>query len=78
MSFVIDKGVPLPPSARSPRASKYPLRDMDVGDSFFVPGVPVRNLSGRLINPARRLGYKVATRSWSENGVAGVRVWRVE
>lgn len=30
--FKVEKGIPMPP-----REPKYPLRKMDVGDSFFMP-----------------------------------------
>lgn len=35
--FAIEQDVPLPVAARSGRVPIYPLRQMGVGDSFFVP-----------------------------------------
>ena len=35
MAYKIDKGIPL--SSYKNKSSKYPLDEMEVGDSFFVP-----------------------------------------
>jgi hypothetical protein len=70
-TFEIERGVPTPDHARR----KYPFADMEVGDSFFVPGAtPVR-----LTNAANSLkqcyGWK---RSFSARKVdGGARIWRV-
>lgn len=69
----IDKAVPLPP-VNTGKNVKYPLRYMEVGDSFFVEGVTVSKLSGTL--PPHK-PKKFSTRSVTEGGVDGVRVWRV-
>jgi hypothetical protein len=73
----IEKGVPFP--NRAPRVSKYrfPLGEMDVGDSFFVS---VKDDS--FLNSARSLiskygrvfKRKFATRMMDD----GLRVWRIE
>ena len=64
MEFEIEKGIPL----TKPR-SRYPFREMEVGDSVFIPGVNVVNFSV----PPRQF----AKRTRVENGVKGVRVWRI-
>ena len=67
----ITKGLPTPHRGRA----KYPFRDMEVGDSFFVRGASVIGLHGC----ARRHRPKRFTcRTLVENGVAGVRVWRIQ
>jgi hypothetical protein len=67
----ITKGLPTPHRGRA----KYPFRDMEVGDSFFAPGASVIGLHGC----ARRHRPKRFTcRSLVENGVGGVRVWRIQ
>ena len=66
----ICKGVPTPTGRRS----KYPFRDMEIGDSFFSPGSSVIGIHGC----ARRHRPKRFTcRSVDEDGVAGIRVWRI-
>ena len=76
MAFEIEKGIPLAKvaSPSSPRASKYPWADMEVGDSFLVPGTSVSRLSPSVCSASRRVGFKFKTRTVE----GGVRVWRVE
>ena len=66
----ITKGVPTPRG----RKSKYPFRDMEVGDSFFAPGSSVIGIHGCA---RRHRPMKFTCRSIVENGVAGIRVWRI-
>lgn len=74
--ITVDKGVPLP----RPRASqsKYPWDEMAVGDSFFVPHGDPTVIAGCASHQKRRGTGRFTTRSLVENGVAGVRVWRME
>ncbi len=73
----IDKGVPMPKPRGGGRAPKWPVRDMQIGDSFFVPNKTAANMSG-VVNYARSMnkGWKFGMRIMIENGVKGVRVWR--
>lgn len=77
-SVQIDKDIPLPPSRSRLDGSTWAL--FKVGDSSFFPGGDQRELSsragsyGRQCHPQR----KFATRSVTENGVKGIRVWRIE
>ena len=73
MSYLVEKGIPVP--AATPN-SRYPFAAMEVGDSFFaakgratVTGATRRNskATGRL--------YRVAEET--KDGIAGVRVWRI-
>ena len=66
----ITKGVPTPHRGRS----KYPFRGMELGDSFFAPGATVIGLHGCA---RRHRPMRFTCRSVVENGVAGVRVWRI-
>lgn len=71
----IDKGIPVPSPQRG-KTSKYPYRDMLVGDSFFT----TRDQSS-IGSTAKAYGnrnrMKFTTRVVVENGVKGTRVWRV-
>lgn len=69
----IEKGIPMPVLLRNGGAAKYPWRQMEIGDSFFVCGLKAAQLSGTAHNAAKITGFKFAARS--EPG--GVRVWRV-
>ena len=66
----ITKGLPTPRG----RKSKYPFRDMEVGDSFFSPGNSVIGIHGCA---RRHRPMKFTCRSVVEDGVAGIRVWRI-
>ena len=66
----ITKGLPTPHRGRS----KYPFRDMELGDSVFAPGSTVIGLHGCA---RRHRPMRFTCRSVVENGVSGVRVWRI-
>ena len=69
--FKIDKNVSL---WRKTVTAKYPFANMQVGDSFFVPGKKSKNMAGSVANAARTRNAKYATRAVD----GGVRVWRTE
>jgi len=73
-SIKIDTDVPLPESVRAP---KYPWDLLAVGQSFFVSGGKLATFNTACVKTAKRLeGRKFICRALTENGVAGVRVWR--
>lgn len=76
--FTIDTNIPLPPVSRGPKskgACKYPLHQMEVGDSFFIGGTKSRSINSffKKLRPKR-----FTTRRVVENETSGVRVWRFE
>ena len=78
----IDDGIPLPERpCNGGRKAKYPFDQMTVGQSFFVPADAARkgSVQGAAHTANKRFaGSRVfSTRSVTENGAAGVRVWRV-
>ncbi len=68
MMIKIEKGIPVITRYR------YPFLEMEVGDSFFVPGFSSKDMSGSLTR-VRKLhpGWKFTTRTID----GGVRVWRI-
>lgn len=74
--FKIDKGIPLPPPAKGGRNGKYPWREMEVGDSFFMPGAARSGAPQYLAG--QRTGFRFSSRGVIENGVKGRRIWRIE
>jgi hypothetical protein len=60
----IEKNVPMPSRA------KYPLGQMEIGDSFFVPGGTQTKITGAF-NPHHPKKFSCRTQD------GGVRVWRV-
>ncbi len=67
----IDKNVPIPPIVRPGRKPKYPFREMEVSDSFFVAG----KIANQIVQCATRCRPKKFVTRKEKNGV---RVWRVE
>ena len=62
---------------------KYPIGEMEIGDSFFVEtenDETIRAVQRRIVptilRHAKRLGVRVTTRTVKDP--SGVRVWRVE
>ena len=87
--YKIDSGVPIPTDFRQTEL-KYPFDEMNVGDSFYIsPRSEEENVKrlGNRIAQARqayqkRMGkrgeeMRFTQRMWTEDGVAGYRVWRV-
>ena len=75
--IAVDHDVPVPIGDGIGRIPKYPWASMAVGDSFFVPGKGANDLLGAA-RPRKLLGEKHTCRTLTENGVKGVRVWRVK
>lgn len=80
-----ESGIPMPPAKRGRYSSrcpcKYPLRTMEVGESFFVPVSHPANLEKyqcAVIAAAWKIGKKTGKRFTSRQVEGGVRVWRVE
>lgn len=48
-----------------------------IGTSIFIPGVDVDDLKRQAKWEMRRLGLEVVINSVIENGITGIRVWRV-
>lgn len=69
--FKIEKGIPIPPK---PNYTKYPWRDMDVGDSFYVAGKTIHTIRGSMVNANKRINREFVARQEGD----GVRVWRTK
>lgn len=70
--IVIDKNVPFPPSKANKR---YPLNEMEIGDSFFVAS-DRKLFEGSGALHAQR-PKKFTVRRTTEKDTPGFRVWRV-
>lgn len=69
--FKIEKGLPVP---MRPGARKFPFGEMEIGDSFFVPGAKIATVMTLARRASLRTGYKFTGRTMD----GGVRCWRVE
>jgi len=81
MNFKITKDIPMPPSVKAGRKSKYPFRSLTkVGQSFFIPltaapkGLQLNTTYWSMVYPDRDFAQRVVT----EGGVEGIRVWRTK
>lgn len=84
MELQIDKGIPVPSSRKaSAKIYKYPFHLMEEGDSVFLaksfaPPSNIRQaLNVRLRKDRDLQGRKFTTRTVTEAGVEGIRVWRL-
>jgi hypothetical protein len=73
--FTIEKNVAIPAASRTGGGkSKYPWAQMEIGDSFFVPGAKVETFY-TLVSAQNKKGD---ARFICRKIDGGVRVWRVE
>lgn len=70
--FKIETGIPAPPPVQPRR--RYPFRDMAVGDSFFAANVSIVTVS---VATRDHRPKKFTCRTVVENGIKGVRAWRI-
>jgi hypothetical protein len=77
--FPIERGVPVPPLGRQ-LVRKYPFCAMKVGDSFFVPGQTSVKGSARVAAATygRRNNMRFTGRTVTQDGISGLRIWRVK
>lgn len=78
MEIEIESGIPMPQPAVKTTGLSAAARKMQVGDSVFLTGVESMSLGGRLESVKRGTGFKFSSRTVTENGVKGCRVWRTE
>ena len=71
---------PIPVTRRAYIMGRYPWKGMGVSGSFFVPNDEDRtkhHVRSAAVAAQKRYGTKYTTRSLTEDGVIGIRVWRV-
>jgi len=69
--FKIEKGIPVKVAGSS---SKYPFKDMDIGDSFIIKNISSRaTLSSSIRSFSLKTGKTFITRRDGD----GIRVWRI-
>lgn len=79
--YPINDGIPIPPPAYASHGhssrKKYPVAELGVGQSFFVPDGNPNAFNGAVWYHVQK-GKAFAVRTVVENGREGIRVWRVE
>lgn len=68
--YKIESGIPIPAHGKS----KYPWLDLEIGQSFEVPGAKHSTLGSSASLAGKRYGRKFTARATG----SGVRVWRTE
>ena len=84
MSITVQNDIPIPDEDETHSLTKYPWHKMEVGCSFF--SVPRENEDQRacrirLVSVTynrRKFGHKYRLKAITENGIDGVRMWRIE
>ena len=72
--LTIEKNVPLPANPINPGSEKkYPLRELEVGDSFTAPFAQRAALASAMHKAGKRYGRRFISRREGD----AVRVWRV-
>jgi hypothetical protein len=57
---------------------KYPFKDMELWDSFFVPGNVRNTMRVCCFKSTRDRGHRYLMRQWREpDGTEGMRCWRI-
>jgi len=79
---VVEHGIPIPPRQRvltQPRDRiAYNLHRLSVGDSVFVAD-RTRRISLQVVGARiKKMGRSIIIRNWVQDGVEGLRVWRVK
>ena len=74
-SYRIEKGIPTPEGSEF----DFPIYDLEVGDSFFVPLVPGGDLKNLRIAISEEVRKQYAfDKSFIAADVQGIRIWRTK
>lgn len=71
--YKIDKNIPIPSKYSKGIKTKYPWRELEVGDSFFVENRTSTQMINTSKNTSKNSGHKYVCRKEGN----GCRVWRV-
>jgi len=66
----------IPDQGRSHAREKYPWSLLEIGQSFFAPGVKPSALSSTAWKKKEKLGRTFVIREATKDGQSGCRVWR--
>lgn len=77
---VITSDIAAPSPASNKRRPRRPIAELNVGESFFMPGADARQLlSGDRARQRHKLnGKEFTVRKATEGGIHGARIWRIE
>lgn len=68
-----------PPSVINPDGVPFiiPWGDFGLGESVFIPCIKVDTARGQMANAGKRYGMTFTSKVQIENGMLGLRVWRI-
>lgn len=73
----VEREIPIPNSVTGRGSCKYPIVDLDIGESFLIPGT-IKNAHSRATALVNYWQRKLRRRYTVRKVDGGVRVWRVE
>jgi hypothetical protein len=56
----------------------FPYSGMGIGDSFFIPTMKPAYMSYIIDTTSKKVGLKMRVFTTTENGLLGVRAWRIK
>lgn len=74
MTIVPDKGIAIPPRAKTGRPTKYPWETMKVGESFVLPAATIAYARSHCSGASLRYGKRFQARKYR----GSIRVWRIK
>ena len=76
--YRVQKGVPAPQGTKPGPARKYPINEMEVGDSFLAEGEQANSTRCKALNSAKSYGRRTGKKFRARTVLPGrVRIWRV-
>jgi len=75
--YKVEKGIPLPEKQPRTKHPSYPLGELDVDESLFIPREDLPVSDGVVRAQATSLGKREGKRFRASKQDGGVRVWRV-
>lgn len=82
--FKVEHGIAIPGKTKFVKEKRFPLDSLNIGDSFFIPPTVMdeqdtfNDLRSCVVGYAVREDIEITTRIRSENGIVGMRVWRIQ
>ena len=74
--FEIESNIEIP--ARQGKKSKYPWSELEINQSFFVPGGNQSSLTSGGHRYGKENGKRFKAVKTEHDGVEGIRVWRID
>lgn len=76
-SVAIDADVPMPEGSGRGGNAKYPWKEMEIGNSFWVPSVNLKSWQTACVKAGKQYERKFIARKFTgPEGQDGIRVWR--